>query len=92
MIRLTIGSIDLQKWLHQNGAFVEDLIEGILLDNSLEVCKRGYAAIYEHALNEWSSNYIVEFETGLASNVFDRWNKFVEQARANELKEGYRHE
>lgn len=71
----------LEKWMHQNrvehtGAFVE----GCLLDSFVLSCKRGFAAVYAHVVNEWVSDYIVEFEAGEAKTVWKRWYEFQERS------------
>mgnify|MGYP001039563499 CR=1 FL=1 len=67
----------LEKWMHQNRAqYTGDIIEGTLLDSFVLMCKRGYAAVYEHPLNEWCSDYRVEFEAGAAQEVWNRWYDF----------------
>ena len=68
----------LGMWLHQNNAETSDGADGCLLDNFLVETKRGYAGIYEHYLNGWSSDYYVEFQTGEASEVFKNWHAFYE--------------
>ena len=51
--------------------------------------KRGVAAIYEHALNEWTSNYHVEFtdykngfKNGEVDKIWSDWYDFEEKASA----------
>lgn len=63
----------LNKWMHQNKAERIDFVDGCLLDNLLVSTPRGYAAIYEHFVNAWESNYIVEFQTGAATDIIDKW-------------------
>ena len=74
---------NLEKWLHQNhGTYTGDFVEGCLLDNFIVETKRGYAVFYEHYVNEWSSVYRVEFQAfkeTRCNELFDRWNKFIEQ-------------
>lgn len=48
-------------WMHQNEAVLIDCFEGVLVDNELYACKRGYCAAYEKALNEWSSTQVYVF-------------------------------
>ena len=52
-----------------------DSFEGTLLDGFI-------AAFYPHYLNEWSSDYYVEYGYGDARNVWYNWNKFMEQYNA----------
>lgn len=70
--------MDLQKWLHQNGADdgCLEFVEGCLLDNMIVQTKRGYAAIYESYQNSNSSVYRIEFQPGDAPDVWDRWENF----------------
>ena len=67
------------KWMAQNGAeYTGDYVEGCLLDNFIVATRRGYAAIYENYVNEWTSDYLVEFQPGAAQTVFSNWYKFEE--------------
>ena len=53
---------DMDKWMHQNNAhYTGAFFEGNLLDNYVLDCKRGYAAVYERPMNEWSSVPHVKF-------------------------------
>lgn len=79
MTRFYISQTNMKIWLHQNNAETLEFRDGSLADNFIVSTKRGYAAIYEHYLNPWSSNYLVEFEAGDAPNVWERWEKFVRQ-------------
>ena len=49
-------------------------------DNLVLACKRGFAAVYEHYLNCWSSDYLIEFQPGAAQGVWKNWYKFEEAA------------
>ena len=72
-----------KKWMYQNGAeYTGDYVEGCLLDNFVVATRRGYAAIYARALNEWSSCYYVEFQPGAAQDVFSKWYEFEKEADA----------
>ena len=74
---------DFDKWIHQNRAhYTGDFEEGVLLDNFVVITKRGFAAFYEHYLNEWSSDYYVEFQSGTAQDVFNNWYEFEEKMEA----------
>jgi len=74
----------LEKWLHQNGAeYVGDYVEGCLLDNFVVCTRRGFAAIYENYVNEWSSDYYIEFQPGAAQGVFSNWYKFEKEMEAD---------
>ena len=73
--RFSINPRYFPKWLHQNRGEVIDIVEGCLLDDYLVQTKRGYAAVYEHFLNEWSSDYHIEFQAGRADELFERWDE-----------------
>ena len=77
--RFRLDPAGLEKWLHQNGAeYAGDYVPGCLLDNFVVVTRRGFAAIYENYLNEWSSDYYIEFQPGAAQKVFAKWYQFEE--------------
>lgn len=59
-----------------------DSFEGTLLDGFIAAFPGGYAAFYPHYINEWSSDYYVEYGYGEARNVWYNWNKFMEQYNA----------
>lgn len=72
------------RWMHQNGAeYAGDYVSGCMLDNFVVSTRRGYAAFYENYVNEWTSDYYVEFQPGAAQNVFSKWYKFEEKAEAD---------
>ena len=81
-----ILNMNLDKWLHQNGA--EDgiigFVEGCLLDNMIVKTKRGYAGIYEEYRNSNSSVYRIEFQSGDAPEVWSHWEEFEEENREYE--------
>ena len=73
---------NLEKWLYQNKAEnTGDFVEGCLLDNWVVMTKRGFAAIYEKYVNPNQSEYLIEWETGPAQNVFSHWYDFEEGAK-----------
>lgn len=79
-------NIDLEKWMHQNGAeHTGDFFDGCLMDNFIVGCKNGVAALYEHYINEWSSCYEVHFgRTPEEINaVYDEFYKREEIALAS---------
>lgn len=79
MTRFYIRPSKLDMWLHQNRAEnTGSCVECRLLDNFTVITKRGVAAIYEHYLNEWTSNYYVEFEPikGCSGLVMKNWYEF----------------
>lgn len=68
----------LDTWLHQNKAeCTGDYYEGVLLDNFVVRTKNGIAAIYEHYVNPNKSDYLVKFERGEGTAVYD---EFIEKA------------
>lgn len=77
---------DFGRWFHQNGArYTGAFFEGVLLDNFILECRRGYAACYEHPLNASSSVYQVEFAPfanwDACMELFDRfYEKYDENA------------
>jgi hypothetical protein len=82
---LRLDADKLEKWMHQNGAiFTGDYIEGSLLDNFVISTKRGYAAVYEHFVTTWTSDYYIEFQPGAAQDVFRRWYEFEDKAEAEQ--------
>lgn len=75
-----LSANELEKWIHQNNAeYTGDFIEGCLLDNFVLVTKKGFAAIYEHYLTPWSSDYYIEYQKGAAQNVFKKWYDFEDR-------------
>ena len=78
------------RWMHQNKAqYTGAYVEGVLVDSFVVETKRGIAAIYEHALNEWTSNYYVEFtdykngfKNGEVDKIWSNWYAFEEKASA----------
>ena len=62
MTRFYLNAGALGRWMYQNKAqHTGAYVEGVLVDSFVVETKRGVAAIYEHYLNEWTSNYYVEF-------------------------------
>jgi hypothetical protein len=51
----------LEKWLHQNGAIADDVIEGVLNDDVYYCCKRGFAAVIWVPETTWTSKAIAFF-------------------------------
>lgn len=80
---MTVFNIEpknLNKWLHQNRPIETiDCIEGCLLDNIYVGTKRGFAMITEQYVNAYSSTYKVEWEKGLALNLFNKWCKLRDE-------------
>ena len=81
MTRFYLNAGALGRWMHQN--------KGVLVDSFVVETKRGVAAIYEHYLNEWTSNYYVEFtdykngfKNGEVDKIWSDWYAFEEKASA----------
>ena len=80
MTRFLIRHSNFEKWMHQNKAiYTGDFLDGCLLDNFVVATKRGYAAFYEHYVGPWASDYLVEFEPGIAQTVWRRWYEFEDK-------------
>ena len=78
-----LDSSDLNKWMYQNDAeYLGDFVPGVLQDNFTVITRRGYAAIYEHYLNTWCSDFRVEFQPFgdqyATYDVINEFYKFVE--------------
>ena len=72
-----IDSNNLEKWIHQNNAeYTGAFYEGCLLDNFVLVTDKGFAAVYEHYVNCWTSDYYVEYQKGAAQKVWKKWYDF----------------
>ena len=88
-VLLTVGCTRIKHstlvLIQYTGAYVE----GVLVDSFVVETKRGVAAIYEHYLNEWTSNYYVEFtdykngfKNGEVDKIWSDWYAFEEKASA----------
>lgn len=69
-----------RMWKHQNNAVPVECFDGVLVDNTMYACKRGYCAAYEQPLNEWSSTLVYEFapyDDTAAVNAL--WDEFLER-------------
>lgn len=90
MTRFYLNAGSLSRWMHQNKAqYTGAYVEGVLVDSFVVETKRGVAAIYEHALNEWTSNYCIEFtdykngfKNGEVDKIWSDWYAFEEKASA----------
>jgi len=84
------------KWSHQNDIeYTGDFVDGVLLDNFVVFTKHGVAAIYEHYVNCWQSDYRVEFlrchkndEPGWTQAIFNRWYAFEGSCYEEEIEVG----
>ena len=77
--KLLIEPASLDKWLSQNDGEIINCVEGVLQDNYLVSTRRGIAAIYEHPLNCWSSVLRIEYQAGTGSDVFEGWDRFIDE-------------
>lgn len=90
MTRFYINAGALGRWMHQNKAlYTGAYIEGVLVDSFVVETKRGIATFYEHPLNEWTSNYYVEFtdyNNGFTNDeinkIWSNWHEFEEKVSA----------
>lgn len=90
MTRFYLNAGALGRWMHQNKAqYTGAYVDGVLVDSFVVETKRGVAAIYEHALNEWTSNYYVEFtdykngfKNGEVDKIWSDWYAFEEKTSA----------
>ena len=76
------GAITIDKWMYQNSAFVEDFLDGCLLDNMLLQTRRGVAFVKETVLNTWSSTYTLYFaaykDADAVDAVYNMWSEFAD--------------
>lgn len=75
-----LGSVEYEKWLHQNCGEVSDIVEGCLIDSVLVDCKRGVAAMFETYQNSNSSVYTVYFaryDSEDEKTVYNMWDTFA---------------
>ena len=75
-------SMTIDKWIHQNGAIVEDFLDGCLLDNMLLQTRRGVAFVKETVLNTWCSTYTLYFaaykDAGAVDAVYNMGSEFAD--------------
>lgn len=79
-----LSPTDFNKWAHQNEVeYTGDFVDGVLLDNFVVFTKHGIAAVYEHYINPWQSDYRVEFVrchkdsySGWTRPVLNKWYEF----------------
>lgn len=82
-----IGIAEMNKWIHQNNAEgTGDFVEGVLADSFILCCKRGTAAVYEHYVNEGSSDYLVCFapysDKKGTNQIYDDFYQYAEDCVA----------
>lgn len=80
----------MEKWEHQNGAeHTGDFFEGVLLDNYVLACKRGYAAHYERYVNPWTSAHEIRFEfyedKKACNDLFDEFYEREREAKERDM-------
>lgn len=62
MTKFYINPVNIDKLMHQNGAECVECVEGCLQDNGLYTTKNGgLMAVYEHYINCWCSDLLIEF-------------------------------
>lgn len=93
IIEFYISADQVEKWMHQNKAcYSGAFVDGVLLDNFGIDTEKGFAFFYEHAVNEWTSNYRVEYAISKEKNedgkykhceewktVWNNWYDFEER-------------
>ena len=69
------------KWMHQNDAqFTGAFFDGVLLDNYVLDCKRGYVAVYEQYVTPNSSEHVFKFAPYKDRAAVDAlWSEFYER-------------
>lgn len=71
--------LGLEKWLHQNGAIADDVIEGVLNDDVYYCCKRGFAAVIWKFQNTNSNYPVVYFapykDQGACNRLWEAWDR-----------------
>ena len=72
---------DMDKWMHQNSArYTGAFFEGVLLDNYVLDCRRGYAAVYERYATPNSSVPHIKFAPYKDRAAVDAlWSEFYER-------------
>ena len=80
------GEKHINTWIRQNDGETVDAVEGCLLDNFVVACRRGWAFVYEHFVNAWSSNYLVIFvpykDEAACRAAWDEWEVFRDSVEA----------
>ena len=74
-------NMTIEKFLHQSGGVVVDLLEGTLQDSFFVSGKRGYYFLKDTFVNTWSSVYIVFFAAYKSmddvNELFKMWDDFA---------------
>ena len=86
MTRFYLAPDQLDKWVYQNKGEYTACVEGALQDSVVVAAKRGWAMVYEHYVNEWTSNFYVEFvpykNEAEVDKLWKDWYTFEEKASA----------
>ena len=86
MTRFYLNAGALDKWVYQNKGEYAACVEGVLQDSVVVTAKRGLAMVYEHYVNEWTSNFYVEFapykNEAEVDKLWKDWYAFEEKASA----------
>lgn len=74
-------NMTIEKFLHQIGGEVVDIVEETLLDSLLVAGRRGYYFLKVTFLNEWSSTYTVYFadyrDVDAVNTLLTMWETFA---------------
>lgn len=85
---LRLQRMDLDAWTRQNDGEYIDCLEGVLTDNFLIACRRGYAVAKETYVNEWSSTHTIYFQPYPSPDVLDKWDEMMR--KAEQVEAAYR--
>lgn len=83
MTRFYLAPDQFDKWVYQNEGEYATCVEGVLQDSVVVAAKRGWAMIYEHYVNKWTSNFYVEFapykNKSEVDELWKNWYAFEEK-------------
>lgn len=88
-----LDPMDFDKWFSQNsGEYTGNYFSGVLQDNFVVSCRRGYAFLYEHYINANSSDFSVYFipykEAEKHNKAYDNlWTEFLSLKDAAQERE-----
>lgn len=80
MTAFKLNPFQYEKWIHQNKAFVTDIVDGCLLDSVFVQCSGGVAAIFETYQNSNSSVFTVYFArygSEDENTIYNMWDTFA---------------
>lgn len=86
---LRLQRMGFDAWIRQNGGECIDCLEGVLTDNFLISCRRGYAVAKETFVNEWSSTHTIYFQPYPSPDVLDKWDEMTR--KAEQVEAAYRY-